>query len=251
LTPRHPAARPVLAAALLAPLVATAGVAVFAGAPRSPVAYCRTADLFFTNLSDSGHVQRAAAESWGDERSLRVEGPQARAHTPAAYRADWDRIDAAAVRMEATGLAATQDQPQPLIDASLQRVYRDFRRRCAAIPFDKPATPLDTAGLVGQPPAVVYCQRALVLFADLVAHTGGTDQETRDGLVSEAERVVTMAPAPVAGDWAATLDTLRRLQRTGSAVDATHAQEAVDGALQRLDADYSDRCPTPIPSPSG
>jgi hypothetical protein len=69
-----------------------------------------------------------------------------------------------------------------------------------------------------------------------------------DRLVAEAQSIVVVAPSEVAADWGATVDALRRLQQSGSSIDATHSQQAVDATIKRLAGDYTARCPTPIPS---
>jgi len=241
---------PVLTALLIAPLVATAGVALFASAPRSPVAYCRVADQFFNNLPYSAAAHRNGGDETAGAQVLSVDSDQARPHAPAALRPDWDRIHAAAVRLKTTGAAAGPTVTQAQIDSSLQRVYRDYRNRCDAYQFAGVSRPpLDTAGLVGQPPGVAYCQRALTLFSDLVSNSHGTDRFARDRLVSEAESVANVLPPELTDDWGSTVGALRRLQRTGSSFDAGHPQAMVDGALNRLVDDYSSRCPTPIPIP--
>lgn len=243
--------KPWLAAALIVPLLATAGVALFASAPRSPVAYCRTADPFFTDLGFSGNAHRSGQ---GDEatsaRSLVLDSAKAQPQAPSSLKPDWNLLHAAAVRITTTGLAATADQPQLRIDASLRRVFGDYRRRCVAYLFPGSAKSVDVAGLIGQPPEVAYCQRARTLFTDILA-TPSPDSFARDRLVSEAQTAVKVAPAALADDWTSTLDALVRLLRTGSSADASHPQPVVDAASGRLYDDSKIRCPTPISPPSG
>jgi hypothetical protein len=243
--------RSLLAAALLIPLVATVGVAVFAGAPRSPVVYCRLAGQFFTNLTYSGNAHRSGMDETADAIVLAAEAGPITAHAPGPVKPDWRLIDAATARLVATGLAAAGNQPQDTIGRDLRAAYQDYGRRCATLNAGQVVPPLDPDGLVGQPPSVAYCQRALTLFSDIVANTGGTDQFARDRLLAEAERTITLAPPSLADDWAATVDALRRLQGTGSSTDAAHSQSAVNASLDRLANDYSSRCPTPIPPAPG
>jgi hypothetical protein len=243
--------RVLLAAALLIPVVATAGVAVFAGAPRSPVVYCRLAGQFFNNLTYSGNAHRGGMDETPDAIVLADEAGPVTAHAPAPVKPEWSRIDAAASRLVTNGLAAGDNQPQEAIDRDLHAAYRDYQRRCATLNAGLVVPPLDPEGLVGQPQSVAYCQRALTLFSDIVANTTGADQYTRDRLLAEGERTVALAPASLADDWASTVDALRRLQATGSSTDSAHSQATVNAALDRLANDYSTRCPTPIPSAPG
>ncbi len=234
---------------LIAPLLATAGVAVFASAPRSPVVFCRFTGQFFNNLTYSANAHRGGTDDAADAIVLVDEAGQVLAHAPAARQSDWAQIRAAAVRLEATGAASAPDETQGAIGGSLQRAYRDFRARCATLLTSETVAPLDLGGLIGQPPEVAYCQRALTFFSDVVANSQGADRYTRDRLLAEAERVVKLSPAPLSTDWAATVEALTRLQRSGSTVDAAHPQGAVDATLNRLADDYASRCPTPIPAP--
>ena len=209
--------------------------------------FCRITGQFFNNLTFSGNVHRNGTDDAADAIVLVDGAHQVLAHAPTARKADWAQIDAAAVRLEARDQASAPDETQGQIDGSLQRAYQDFRARCASLLTGEAVAPLDLDGLIGQPPEAAYCQRALTLFSDLVANSQGADRYTRDRLLAEAERAEALAPAPLAGDWAATVEALTRLQRTGSAVDTGHPQVTVNATVNRLADDYTARCPTPIP----
>lgn len=228
------------------PILATAGVVFLSRSPRSPLAYCRIADQYFGDLQLSGDAHRAGGEDATNARRLADESGQGEARAPSALKSSWRQVATAARRMHTSGTAPGAGQTQTQIDTALAHLHDDYAQHCQSVLVGVSTKPLDLAGLVGQPPSVVYCHRAMTLFSDLLAR--GTEPLSPDRLLAEALSVVSVVPSALAPDWASTVDALRRLQQTGSSVDATHTQDSVDAAVKRLAGDYTGRCPAPFPS---